>query len=84
MNALSHWRSRPRMILMVLIGLVAGHAILLYVLRQTGMSHAGVSGVVVSGLVLLVVAKHLGLLAALVRAVHGLFRRRFHNGKPDA
>jgi len=77
MNALSHLRSRPWVMLIVLIGLVAGHAILLYLLRQRGMSHAGVSGVVASGVILLVVAKHLGLFAALLRPL----RRRFRSGK---
>jgi hypothetical protein len=58
MNVLSHLRSRPWLMLIILIGLVAGHAILLYLLRQTRMPHAGVWGVVVSGVVLLVVARH--------------------------
>ena len=82
MNALSHLRSQPWMILIILIGLVAGHSILLYFL-QAVMSHAGVSGVAVSGVVLLIVAKHLGLFAALLRPLQGLFRLRFRNGKPE-
>jgi len=82
MNALSHLRSRPWIMLVVLIGLVTGHAILFYRLRQAGMLHAGVSGVVVSGVALLILAKHLGLFAALLRPLHGLFRRRFRSGQP--
>jgi len=61
--------------LIILIGLVAGHAIVFYLLRHAGMSRAGVSGAVLSGVVLLVVAKHLGLLAALLRPLRDLFRR---------
>ena len=41
MNALSHLRSPPWLMLIILIGLVAGHAILLYLLRQTRTPHAG-------------------------------------------
>jgi hypothetical protein len=67
----------------ILIGLVAGHAIVFYFLQHVGMSHAGVSGVVLSSVVLLVVAKHLGLFAALLRPIHGLFRRRFHRERRE-
>jgi hypothetical protein len=83
MSVLSHLRSRRWVMLLVLIGLVVGHAMLLYRLRHAGMSHAGVSGAVLSGVILLVVAKHLGLFAALLRPIHGLFRRRFRSGRPE-
>jgi hypothetical protein len=82
-NAPSHLRSRPWMMFIVLIGLVAGHGILLYLLRERGISHAGISGVVASGVILLAVAKHLGLFAFLHRPLHGLCRRRFLNGEPE-
>ena len=84
MSVLSSLRSRPWMMLLVSIGLVVSHAILLYRVREAGMSHAGISGVVVLGVVVLVVAKHLGLFAALLRSLHGVFRRRLRNGKPEA
>ena len=82
MNALFHLRFRPWVMLILVIGLIAGHSILVYVLRRPAMSHAGVSGVVVvTGVVLLVVAKHLGLFAALLRSLHGLFRSRVRKRK---
>ena len=75
MRAIFHLRCRPWLMLIILIGLVPGHAILLYLLRQTRIPPAGVSGAVVSCVVLLVVAKHLGLVAALLRPLRDLFRR---------
>jgi len=81
MNALSHLRSRPWIMLAVFIGLVAGHMILFYILRQAGTVYAGVSGVVVSAVVLIILAKHLGLFAALLRPLHTLFRRRSRSEK---
>jgi len=69
--------------LIILIGLVAGHGILLYLLRQMRFPHAAVSGAVVSGVVLLVVAKHVGLLAALLRLLRDSFRCRFRSGKRE-
>ena len=83
MNALSRLRSRPWLMLIILIGLVAGHAIVFYLLRHVGVSHAKVSGAVLSGVVLLVIAKHLGLFAALLRPIYGLFRRRFPSGRRE-
>ena len=67
MNALSHLRSRPRLLLLVVMGLVAGHAILFYRLH-----YAGAPVAVVSGLALMVIAKHSGLLGPL----YGLVGRR--------
>ena len=69
------------MMLLLLIGLVVGHAIFLYRVRQVGMPHGPVSGLVVSGVVLLIVAKHLGLFAALLRSLRGRFRRRPNIGR---
>ena len=81
MTALSLLRSRPWTMPVVLAGLVAVHAILFQIVRRTGMSHAGVSGALISGLVLLIIAKHLGLFAGLLRALHGRFRQRLGNRK---
>jgi hypothetical protein len=69
--------------LIILIGLVAAHPIVFYLLPHMGMSRAGVSGAVLSGVVLLVIAKHLGLFAALLRPIYGLFRRRFPSGRRE-
>jgi hypothetical protein len=61
---------RPWMLLVGGIGLVAGHVILLYY----GLPHAAlsVSAAAVSGVIVLIVIKHLGLLGPL----HTLFRRQ--------
>jgi len=72
MNGLRHVRARPWTLGGLVIGFVAGHVILFYVLRHAGVPHAAVSGAVVLGIVLLMIAKHLGLLAGLF----AFFRRR--------
>jgi uncharacterized membrane protein HdeD (DUF308 family) len=59
--------TRRRMLLLGAVVLIAGHVIFFNRLR-----HAGVSLVVVLGLVLLAIAKHLGLLGPL----YALFGRR--------
>ncbi len=83
MNTLSHLRSRPWLMLIIVIGIIAGHAILLHLLRQTRMAHATVSGVIISGVVLLIVTKHLGLLAALLRPLRDLFPHGFRSRKSE-
>jgi hypothetical protein len=76
MNGLHHLRSRPWMLLVVVIGLVAGHGILFYLLLHSSTSHVAVSGALLSGVALLMIAKHLGLFAALLRYLYTAFRRR--------
>jgi len=51
--------------------LIAGHIILPYLL-----SHTALSAAVVSGVIVLMVVKHLGLLAVLLGPLHARFRRR--------
>lgn len=65
---------RPRTLILLAgaVLLIAGHGFILYY----ASSHIAVSAAAVSGLVILVVLKHLGLLG-----VHALFRRR---SPPDA
>ena len=66
-------RRRLTHVLLILAGgvvLIAGHALFFNRLR-----HAGVSLAVVSGLALLVIAKHLGVLGAL----YALIRRRLRS-----
>jgi hypothetical protein len=63
--------------LLLLVGgvvLIAGHMIFFNRLRHAGMSLA-----VVSGLVLLIIVKHLGVFGSL----YGLFRRRAQGWKDD-
>jgi hypothetical protein len=64
--------SRPRALAWILpvgvVILIAGHGILLYYIS----SHMALSAAVVSGVIILVVIKHLGLLGPL----YVLFRRR--------
>jgi hypothetical protein len=76
MNGLHDVRSRPWVLLAVVIGFIAAHLILFHFLRRLYSSHVAVPGVVVVGVVFLIVGKHLGLLAALVRSLHTSFRRR--------
>lgn len=78
-KARSHLRSRPRIMLVILAGLVAGHGSFFYFLPRTTSWRARVSGVLVSGVVLLIVATHLGLFAATARPLRRLFGRRFGN-----
>lgn len=73
MNQLSHVCSRPWLLVLLVIGFVTGHLILFQIAGHSGMSWAGLPVGVVTAVVLLAVAKHLGFLAALFRF---LFRRR--------
>ena len=64
MKGHSRLLTRTWMLLVGVVGLIAGHV---YVL-----SHMGLSAAVVSGTIILVVIKHLGLLGPL----YALFQRR--------
>ena len=68
MKAHGRPRMRPWMLLVGVIGLVAGHVALLYY----GVSHTALSAALVSGVIVLIVIKHLGLLGPL----YALIRRR--------
>jgi hypothetical protein len=59
--------TRPWVVMVAVVALLAGHVVMYQILRHTVLSAA-----VVSGLVILVVIKHLGLLSPL----YALFRRR--------
>jgi hypothetical protein len=64
--------TRTSMLSVGAVVLIAGHGIILsYVLSYTALSAA-----VVSGVVILVVIKHLGLLAVLLGPLYALFGRR--------
>jgi len=67
MKGHSRWLNRSWMLRLGVVVLIAGHLIFF-----NRLQHAGVSLAVVSGLALLVIAKHLGLLGSL----YTLFRRR--------
>lgn len=67
MNRHTHWFRRSWMLALGIVVLVAFHVFFFNRLR-----HAGVSLAVVSGLVLLAIAKHLGFFGSLF----GLLRRR--------
>lgn len=56
-------------------GFVTIHLVLFYMLRHTNGTHTLLPGAFVSVLLLLAVAKHVGLLALLFRRLHSLFRR---------
>ena len=67
MKGHGHLLGRPWTLLLGVVVVIAGHVFFFNHLR-----HAGVSLAVVSGLVLLMIAKHLGMLGSL----HSLLRRR--------
>lgn len=71
MNGHRRWLTRTWMLPMVAVVLVAGHIILPYLL-----SHTALSAAVVSGVIVLMVVKHLGLLAVLLGPLRAHFRRR--------
>ena len=62
---------RPWTLPVAAVVLLAGPIVLYYVLSQTALSAA-----VVSGVIILMVLKHLGLLAVLLGPLYALFRRR--------
>jgi len=68
MNVHGRPRMRPWMLMVAAIGLVAGHSVVL----SYGLSHAALSTAVVSGVIVLIVIKHLGLLGSL----YAVIRRR--------
>ena len=61
-------RARAWMLMVGVITLIAAHGVILYYFS----SHMALSAAVVSGVIILVVIKHLGLLGP----VYALFRRR--------
>jgi hypothetical protein len=79
MNHLQHLRSRGWLLPLVAMAFVAGHLILFHVLRRAVPSHVTLTSTVVAGVVILIVAKHLGLLAGLFRYVITFLRRRFRS-----
>jgi hypothetical protein len=72
MKGHSRLLTRTLMLSVGVVVLIAGHGIILsYVL-----SHTTLSATVVSGVIILVVIKHLGWLAVLPGPLYALFRRR--------
>ena len=74
MRGHSRLRARAWMLAVGVIILIAGHGIILYYFS----SHMALSAAVVSGVIILVVIKHLGLLGT----VYPLFRRRARRRAP--
>ena len=68
MRGHSRLRARGWMLTVGVIVLIAGHSVVLYYFS----SHVALSAAVVSGVIILVVIKHLGLLGS----AYALFRRR--------
>jgi hypothetical protein len=75
MNRIHDLRSRGWILLVVAVAFVAGHLVLFHVLRRLGASHVVLPSAVVAGIVILIIAKHLGLLTALFRYVSARLRR---------
>jgi len=76
MNRLHHLASRPWVMLTAAVGFLGAHLILFYVLRRSYSSHVALPGAVVVGAALLIIAKHPGLLAALLRPLRSFLRSR--------
>jgi membrane protein YdbS with pleckstrin-like domain len=74
MTGAGRLRARAWMLAVGAIILIAGHAVILYYFS----SHVALSAAVVSGVIILVVIKHLGLLGP----VYALFRRRARRNAP--
>ncbi len=68
MKGYSRLLTRPSMLLVGAVVLIAGHALVL----RYALPHKGLSSTVVAGVMILVVIKHLGLLSPL----YARFRRR--------
>lgn len=79
MHVIRHLRLRLWMLAVVVIALVGGHLIVLYLLQHAGVSRGVATGAVVSGVLLLVLAKHLGMLSATLASLYALFRRHFRS-----
>jgi hypothetical protein len=69
MNRLLHLRTRGWMVAVGVVMLILGHGAVLYYVS----SHMALSAAAIAAVIVLVVIKHLGLLAPL----YALFRRRF-------
>ena len=68
----------PRIVPLGILALILGPAILYFVLRSVG-----IPAPLASGVVLLVAAKHVGLLAMIVSPFYALVRRRAQHKKPS-
>ena len=75
---MGHNRLLPRgwMLSLLAAGFVAFHLFLFHVLRHTNLAHRFLSGALVSVVIAVAVAKHLGLLAVLLRRLHLVFRKQ--------
>lgn len=71
------FRRHPRILPFVILGLILGPIMLYLILRSVG-----VPADIVSGVVLLMAAKHLGLLAVILSPVYAFVRRRSKRTKP--
>ena len=76
MNWPCQLRSRPWQLSSLMVGLVASHGFLFCLLKHSPIGYVAVPGAVVSLVVLLIIAKHLGVFAALLRTLYAVFRRR--------
>jgi hypothetical protein len=74
MNSIRYLRSRLWALAATAVVLVAVHVTLFHVFRHVS-SRCVLSGAVVSGLVLLLIAKHLGILGVLLGSLYARFRR---------
>ena len=71
------FRRHPRILPLGILALILGPIILYFILRG-----AGIPAAIISGVVLLMAAKHLGLLAVILGPVYAFLRRRSKRTKP--
>jgi len=76
MNQMHRLRLRPWLALLLAMVFLAGHLAIFHVLGRWRAERFTVSGVVVTAAILLIIGKHLGLLAVLSRYVQSRFKRR--------
>jgi len=69
-------RFRPWLAVLLAIMFLAGHLAVFHVLGRWRLERFPVSGVVVAAAVLLIIGKHLGLLAVLSRFIHSRFKKQ--------
>jgi hypothetical protein len=75
MISIRYLRFRPWALATAAVALVAVHVTLFHVFRHVS-SRTVLSSAVVSGVVLVLIAKHLGILGALLGSLSTRFRRR--------
>lgn len=67
--------TRAWVLVLLAAGFVAFHLFLFHVLRHTNLAHRFLPGAIFSVVIVLAVAKHVGLFTVLLRRLHSVFRK---------